>query len=38
MELKRIENNFVFYHGCGMYHLDGSNVLIRKGLKLHFAN
>ena len=31
MELKRIENNFVFYHGCGMYHLDGSNILIRKG-------
>ena len=28
MELKRIENNFDFYHGCGMYHLDGSNVLM----------
>ena len=27
---KQLENNFVSYHGCGIYRLDGSNILITK--------
>ena len=27
---KRLETNFISYHGCGIYRLDGSNVLITK--------
>ena len=27
---KRLSNNFISYHGCGIYRLDGSNVLVTK--------
>ena len=27
---KRLSTNFVSYHGCGIFRLDGSNVLITK--------
>ena len=27
---KKLDNNFISYHGCGLYRMDGSNVLITK--------
>ena len=27
---KRLGNNLISYHGCGIYRLDGSNVLVTK--------
>ena len=27
---KKLGNDFISYHGCGMYRLDGSNVLVTK--------
>ena len=27
---KKLDNNFISYHRCGLYRMDGSNVLITK--------
>ena len=29
---KKLGTNFISYHGCGVYRLDGSNVLITNGV------
>ena len=30
---KQLSNNFISYHGCGIYRLDGTNVLATKDFK-----
>ena len=29
---KKLDTNFISYHGCGIYRLDGSNVLVTNGI------
>ena len=29
--VKNLQDGFIKYHGCGIYHRDGSNVLVTKG-------
>ena len=29
--VKNLQDGFIKYHGCGIYHRDGSNVLVAKG-------
>ena len=28
--VKKLQDGFIKFHGCGLYHRDGSNVLITK--------
>ena len=36
--VKNLQDGFIKFHGCGVYHRDGSNVLITKKKTMSVSN